>query len=520
MRVITAQTMQAIDREAINSHDISGLQLMETAGLRCVELIVAEFGVTGHCVVVAGRGNNGGDGFVIARLLGAQGWNVKVIILAERQQVSGDAESNLEKLSASTVSYCTDEDQLAALLKENMVRADVIVDALFGTGLNNDITGLYREAVFLIRESGRPIVSVDIPSGIHGTTGQVMGEAVAANITVTFAAAKLGHILYPGAEYTGRLVVSDIGIPCSLLEAAPGCDVVDSAAIGSLIHRRDRMAHKGHFGHCLIIAGSTGKTGAAALSAQSAVRAGSGLVTVAAAESIHGILEVKTTEAMTVPLPDCAVGYLSGAALSSIVRVLTGMDSVAVGPGLGGHSETYALIRTLVETISSPLVIDADGLNGVAGDVSVLLRKKSKQTVLTPHPGEMSRLIGVTIADIEADRITVARDFAHKYSVFLVLKGARTVIASPSGAVAINSSGNPGMASGGMGDVLTGIIASLLGQGYDAWDACRLGVFLHGYAADLVAEDKGEIGISATDVSEKIPYAYKRLITMKGECPC
>ena len=279
-----------------------------------------------------------------------------------------------------------------------------------------------------------------------------------------------------------------------------------------MLHRRDRQGHKGQFGHCLVIAGSTGKTGAAALAANSAVRAGSGLVTLAAAASIHTICEIKTTEVMTVPLPDSGGGFLTDSAFPAIEKLLAGKDAVAIGPGLDRHPGTYALVQNLVESVPLPLVIDADGLNALAEDVAVLKRKKSKQVILTPHPGEMSRLTGISIPDLEATRISVAQDFARTYGVFLVLKGARTVIASPDGTVAVNGSGNPGMASGGMGDVLTGIIVSLLGQGYAAQDACRLGVFLHGFAADMVAEEKGEIGMNATDVLEKLPYAYNRLL--------
>ncbi|NTW99224.1 MAG: NAD(P)H-hydrate dehydratase [Geobacteraceae bacterium] len=512
MRVVTAQTMQEIDKRAITEYGIAGLHLMENAGRCCVEEIIAEFGLKGRFVVMAGKGNNGGDGYVIARLLNLKGWNGTVIILSDRDQIAGDAAANLEKLPGSVISYCTHEGQLAALLGKEISRADVIVDALLGTGLSSDVSGIYREAIGLINASGRPVVSVDIPSGIHATTGRVLGDAVRAYCTVTFACAKLGQVLYPGAEHCGRLVVADIGIPLQVMETAAGYDFLNEDTMRPMVHLRDRQAHKGHFGHCLIIAGSTGKTGAAALAANSAVRAGSGLVTLAAAESIHPILEMKTTETMTVPLPDSGSGYLTNSAFPAIQKLLDGKDAVAIGPGIDRHPGTYALVRDLVESVTLPLVIDADGLNALAEDITVLKRKKSMQVILTPHPGEMSRLLGSSVPDVEAMRISVAQEFSRTYDVFLVLKGARTIIASPDGNAAINGSGNPGMASGGMGDVLTGIIASLLGQGYGAWDACRLGVFLHGFAADMVAEEKGEIGINASDVLEKLPYAYNRLL--------
>ena len=511
MRVITSRTMQETDKKAIEEFGIPGLQLMENAGLRCVEEIVAQCGFSGYCVVLTGKGNNGGDGYVIARLLIQKGWNVKVIILADRETITGDAAVNLLMLPVSVVNYCPLAGQLSAQHTEDILQADVIVDALLGTGLCNTVSGVYLEAIELMNTSHRPIVSVDIPSGIHGTSGRVLGGAVRASVTVTFAFAKLGHVLYPGAEYTGRLVVADIGIPIPLMETVHGYDFLNEDTIRPLLHRRDRQAHKGTFGHCLIIAGSTGKTGAAVLSANSAVRAGSGLVTLAVAESIHTILEMKTTEVMTAPLPDSGSGYLTDSAFPEIGALMVGKDAIAIGPGLNHRPGTSALIQNLVEMATVPLVIDADGLNALAEDITVLKRKKTMQEILTPHPGEMARLLGTSIPDVEAVRISIAQEFASTYGVYLVLKGSRTIIASPSGDVAINGSGNPGMASGGMGDVLTGILVSLVGQGYAAWDACRLGVFIHGFAADMVAEEKGEIGIHATDVLEKLPYAYNKL---------
>jgi NAD(P)H-hydrate epimerase len=311
-------------------------------------------------------------------------------------------------------------------------------------------------------------------------------------------------------------VVAAIGIPAELVEEADGCEFLTIDGIRPLLRPRERQAHKGHFGHCLIVAGSRGKTGAAALSANSAVRTGSGLVTLAVPEGLNPILEIKTTEAMTVPLPDAGRGHLGMEALPAIERLLSGKDALAVGPGLGLESDTALLVRALVETVDLPLVIDADGLNALAGDMTILCRSRSSAIILTPHPGEMARLAGGTVAEVEADRIGMARAFSRNYGVWLVLKGARTVIAAPDGSVAINGSGNPGMASGGMGDVLTGIMVSLLGQGYAPWDACRLGVFIHGFAADLVAQDKGEIGMSAGDVQEMLPYAYKKLLETGG----
>jgi NAD(P)H-hydrate epimerase len=512
MKVVTSHTMQEIDRQAIDQCGISGLTLMERAGQGCVDAIISEFGPSGRVAVIAGKGNNGGDGYVIARLLRNAGRDVHVFILAEQDQIRGDAAANLARLPVEDITWCPQAGQLPALHMDEISRADVIVDAIFGTGLRSDVAGLYQEAIEIINASGRPVLSVDIPSGIHGTTGRVLGTAVRATVTVAFAFAKLGHVLYPGAEHTNRLIIADIGIPPNLMEAAPGYDLLNDDFIRPMLRRRARQAHKGHFGHCLVVAGSTGKTGAAALAANSAVRAGSGLVTLAVAESLHAILETKTTEVMTVALPDSNSGFVTSSAFPAIEKLLEGKDALALGPGMGRRPGTTALVQTIVESVSLPMVIDADGLNALAEDITILRRKKSADIILTPHPGEMARLLGTSIPDVETIRISVAQEFARNFGVYLILKGARTIVASPDGIAAINGSGNPGMASGGMGDVLTGIIVSLLGQHYSAWDACRIGVYIHGYAANLVADEKGEIGMSASDVQEMLPYAYNRLI--------
>jgi NAD(P)H-hydrate epimerase len=306
--------------------------------------------------------------------------------------------------------------------------------------------------------------------------------------------------------------VVPIGIPDSILAETPGYEYVDAAAARVLVRPRGRTMHKGSLGHVLVIAGSRGKTGAAAMAANSAVRAGSGLVTLAAPAAIHDILEVKTTEAMTVPLDDSGRATLGALALPEILNLLAGRDAVALGPGISRNPETSALVHRLVTEIALPLVLDADALNALSEQPEILQNARSGKIILTPHPGEMARLCGCTVAEVERDRIVAARDFAVHHGVHLVLKGARTISAAPDGRIAINGSGNPGMASGGMGDVLTGVLVSLLGQGYDPCDASRLGVYLHGAAADLVAAEKGEIGMSATDVQEHLPYTYRWLM--------
>ena len=512
MKVVSGETMQQMDKRTINEFGIPGLTLMENAGRRCVETIIAEFGAAGYrkVVIVAGKGNNGGDGYVIARLLSEQGWNVHVCVVADRDDISGDAAANLDRLNNEMITFCSDLGSIRQCLS-GLTAQEILVDALLGTGLKSNVRGIYTEVIELINASAAPVFAVDIPSGVDSGTGKVLGKAVRADFTATFAAAKVGNVLYPGAELCGTLRVVDIGIPTEVINGSSGFDFVDSNTARQLLKIRGRQAHKGECGHCLIVAGSTGKSGAAAMSANSALRAGSGLVTVAVPVSLNAIMEVKTTEAMTLPLPDGDTGFIGDAAFSSIIAAATGKDVIAVGPGMSSTPSTVALVRRLVGELSQPLILDADALNAVAVDCEVLLHRKSTDVILTPHPGEMARLACMSIAAVEQDRIAAARAFSTRYNVFLLLKGARTVIATPDGEIAINGSGNPGMASGGMGDVLTGVIAALLAQRYEPFTACKLGAFLHGLAADLVAGKKGEIGITAVDVQECLPYAYKQL---------
>jgi NAD(P)H-hydrate epimerase len=512
MRIVTAAAMREAERRTMEQYGIPGRLLMETAGRACADVVVDEFGHGGgrSAAIVAGKGNNGGDGYVIARCLRRSGWNARVFVLAERSRISGDALTNLLLLEPSDLVFCPSQEGLASLASA-LDRASVVVDALFGIGLVKEVSGIHAEAIRLMNGSGKPVLSVDLPSGIDAASGRVLGVAVEADITVTFAFGKMGHVLYPGREHTGKLVIADIGLPEVVTAATETRQFLDPVTIRPLVRRRDRRGHKGSYGHCLIIAGSTGKTGAASLAANSAVRTGSGLVTLAVPASLNPILETKTTEAMTLPLADAGVGFLGERNLDAVLMALRGKDSVALGPGISREADTGALVRMLLRECDLPMVVDADGLNAIADDVSILLEKKPRTLVLTPHPGEMSRLTGLTIDDIERDRVAAAREFALRYRAYLILKGADTVIASPEGEIAVNGSGNPGMASGGMGDVLTGILASLLGQRYHAMEACMVGVFIHGLAADMVAAEKGETGINATDVQERIPFAYKKL---------
>jgi len=510
MKLITAQTMQEIDRRTITEFGVPGLTLMERAGANCAEIIVKRFAsaTSSMALIVAGKGNNGGDGFVIARLLADSGWQVELALYADPAGLAGDARTNYERLPegvATTVHPDT------AVLADLCSKATVIVDALFGTGLNSPLAPSYAAAVNAVNSSGRPIVAVDIPSGIDASTGRTCGTAVKAALTVTFAAAKLGHFLYPGTSHCGELLVTDIGIPQELLAAAPGVTLIDAAHSAALLRPRNRTDHKGNCGHALIVAGSVGKSGAAAMAANSAVRSGAGLVTLAAPDAINQILEIKTTEAMTLPVTSTPHGTFAPGAIDEILACSAGKSVVALGPGVGSKQAVTEVIRVLAKSVELPLVIDADGLNALSGRIDILSKRKAPYIIMTPHPGEMARLTGRSVADIESDRLASARNFAQQHNVYLLLKGARTVIAAPDGELAMNASGNPGMATGGCGDVLTGVITALVAQGYEPFAACCLGAFIHGLAGDMVAAEKGEIGMNATDIQEMLPLAIRSL---------
>jgi len=506
MKVVSGQVMQLMDQRAIREFGIPGLTLMERAGRACADVISERFGPGEgkRALIVAGKGNNGGDGFVIARLLAERGWDAPVLLIAALDAVTGDAAANLSRLGSGRVIAAPDGPSRHAELFRG---ATLIVDALLGTGVKSEVSGVYGEAIDMINAAGIPVVAVDIASGIDAASGRVLGRAVRADLTVSFALPKLGNILQPGAACGGTLVLADIGMPEAVVAEAPGCQFVDPDAARRLFRPRAAAAHKGSSGRCLIIAGSTGKTGAAAMAANSAVRTGAGLVTLAVPAGLNAVLEVKSTEAMTLPIGRPGAGFLPAGALDMLLEAARDKDAVALGPGLGAGASTVYLVQSLVSSLPGPLVLDADGLNAVASRPELLLSRRGRVTLLTPHPGEMARLAGCSIPEIEADRIASARDFAARFQVYLILKGARSVIAAPDGSIAINGSGNPGMATGGMGDVLTGVVTALLGQGYHPFDACQLGAFVHGYAADLLVDRKGTQGLNATDVQEMLPEA-------------
>ena len=514
MKILTAAQMQAVDHRTIDEVGIPGVVLMENAGRGVATEIIQRYAISGSpcALIIAGKGNNGGDGYVIARQLLDKGWHVKTVVLAERDAIRGDALLNLAALEnyGGHVAFVSDSETL----KTSLAGADestVLVDAIFGTGLAKPARGLYLQAIEWFNQQAAPVVAVDIPSGIDASTGRILGVAVNASLTVTFAFAKIGLVSYPGAALVGELVVVDIGIPVPIA-AQTSADylLIDAAEARSLLPRRSQDGHKGTFGHLLVVAGSTGKCGAAVMTAETGLRGGAGLVTLACPQSVQPTVASRLTEVMTVPMID-ANGQISLQSLDDLLSLAEGKQALAIGPGFGLGEEVSALICRLVQNSMLPMIIDADGLSALSGQTSLLEQQAGRQMVLTPHPGEMARLSGVSIAEIQADRFTVARNFAVRHKVVLVLKGARTLIASPGGQVYVNSTGHAGLASAGMGDVLTGLIGSFLAQGLDALNAATLAVYLHGFAADRLLPTFGDAGLLATDLMSEIPAARQAL---------
>jgi len=517
MRLLSSEEMRSLDREAIDGWGLPGAVLMENAGRGVADLIEESFDALcpGPVLIVAGKGNNGGDGFVVARHLQNRGWEVSLLLLADPEVVSGDARLYLDLARRGGVDLHTviDDDGLLAVL-DILPAPALIVDAVLGTGFTGSVTGLYAEAIDWVNALGAPIIAVDMPSGTDASNGGVEGVAVQAELTVTFESAKLGQVLAPAADHVGNLAVVDIGIPLALSRQHPGRHhYIDAQAAAALLPERPLAGHKGSFGHLLVVAGSTGKTGAACLSAEAGLRGGAGLVTLACPASLNPIFEAKLTEVMTAPLSDDH-GQWSAMALADLLQLAEGKQAICLGPGLGQSEPVAVLVADLLAACELPVVIDADGLNVLAGHDHPY-RQRPVPAVLTPHPGEMARLLGCTVAEVEADRLGTARCFAIEHGVVLLLKGAQTVIAAPDGTLYLNASGNPLLASGGTGDVLAGLIASLLAQGLDPVDAAVLGAFWHGHAADRLQEQLGDAGLLAGDLLAELPAA--RLGLQQGD---
>jgi hydroxyethylthiazole kinase-like uncharacterized protein yjeF len=521
MRLLNAAQMREADRRAIEELGIPSLVLMENAGRQVVDAMEANFGGTAdrRVGVLCGPGNNGGDGFVAARVLHERGAEVFVCLLGSTGKVRGDARVNLDILERLGIAAreITGEAGWAEQVPR-LTASDIIVDALFGTGLTFALTGLAALIVRDLDAMGVAVVSVDLPSGLSADTHDLIGPCIDAALTVTFAAPKLPLVLLPGAQHAGDVVVADIGIPHEVIEALPGPWVEVSAReeLAPLVQPRAEAAHKGDFGHVLVVAGSRGKTGAAHLAGTGALRSGAGLVTVATPRSCQPVVAALGSEYMTEELDETPEGSIAAAAA---VRVLDlPGDVVAVGPGVGTVGETRAFVRALLSRERRSLVVDADALNAYAGDAAALAGREGLDIIVTPHPGEMARLVGKPVAQIQTDRIGAACSLATANHLYVVLKGHQTVVATPDGRAFVNPTGNPGMATGGAGDVLTGMIAGWLAQLHDAEAACRLAVFLHGSAGDLAAAERGQHALTAADIVRHLSVATLELAGMtEGE---
>jgi len=514
MKVATAEIMRKLDRRAIQEFGIPGMVLMENAARGTVRAMFHHFPdlPTRHVGILAGRGNNGGDALAIARYLLNREVACQVYLLAGREELKGDAATNLEILRRMGGPIVEIPNQQAWESQHEKVAVhDLWVDGIFGTGLNAPVKGFFRKVIDEVNSLGRPVVAIDIPSGLDADSGQVLGSCIRACVTVTFGLAKRGLLLHPGVQYCGRLIIVDISLPRPAIEAERLKDhLIEGSELVPFLLPRNPDGHKGDYGHLLVLSGSPGKTGAAAMVCEAALRVGTGLITLGIPRSLNAIMEVKLTEPMTEPLPETKDQTLGLSAQHRIMELCERKNALAIGPGLSLHPETARLIQRIVRHTSLPTVIDADGLTALVGKMPST-GKNRKNLILTPHPGEMARLLGMTVPEIQKNRVEIARNFAQKNGLVLVLKGARSIVAGPEGDIYINPTGNPGMASGGMGDVLTGMVGGFLAQGFSPLEAAKLGVYLHGLVGDFVAYRKGERGMGATDLIQETPKMLRAL---------
>jgi len=512
MKLAEAQVMRGLDACAINDYGIPGIVLMENAGRGTVEAMLKRYGaLRGKLIaILVGPGNNGGDGLVVARYLHQIGARPQVFLLTSPEKLSGDAAVNLQivKRLPMEIKQVVDQGSLGSITA-SLQHSTLLVDAIFGTGLSREVGGHFAAAIVLMNQIGRPIVAVDMPSGLNSDSGQIMGVCVQADLTVTYGLAKPGQVTYPGAEQVGSLKVVDIGIPPeAVAQAEIKIDLLQKDDLAGLVPQRLADSHKGTFGHVMLLGGSQGKTGAAMLGAKGALRAGAGLVTLGSPQKINDIYEASLAEAMTVPL--VSEYCLSIDDYDDIAMLLSGKKAVVLGPGLGLAEETRRLVSKLYQEVELAMVVDADALNALSREKG-LVNHTPAPRIMTPHPGEMARMTGLSTSEIQANRREVAASFAKDNNVILVLKGAATIIADPHGRLAVNPTGNSGMAAGGMGDVLSGVLGGLLAQGLPVWEAACLGVYVHGLAADRIAA-KVRAGFLASEVADEIPLALQDLI--------
>ena len=511
MKLAINSEMKRLDEMAIEDYEIHSAVLMENAGV-CVAREILEMDDVKNVTLICGTGNNGGDGFVIARHLHNREISVKIFVIGNMKDLGGDALNNLNILRKMELSIENIKELNNVVRLEKAIKAsDLTVDAVFGTGFDRPLETLHVNVFDLVNENSDYILSVDIPSGINGDDGFADQHAIRANKTITFTVPKCGNILYPGCEFNGELLVRGIGIPVGLVENMKiKRNIITEESVMAFFPWRKAFSHKGDYGRVNLIAGSIGMTGAAILACRSALRSGIGLLKLYIPESLAMLITHSVPEAITIPLQEVRKGVIGITHFERIIEESESADVVAIGPGCGNTAETSELVRRIIQELEKPVVIDADGLNAIARNVNILNEKKST-IVLTPHPGEMARMIGKTTEEITNRPVETAREYAQKWDVVIVLKGARTVVAAPNGDIYINTTGNSGMATAGSGDVLTGIIAGLIGQGLTPLQAARLGVYVHGRSGDSSAEYKGEYGLLAGDIVEGLIYTMKEM---------
>ncbi len=524
MKIVTAAEMREIDRATSERFGVSSLTLMENAGAAVAAFVLSQYPAAESVGVICGKGNNGGDGFVAARKLHEAGCDVRVLLLAERSELRGDAAEMFTRLPMPAVAV-SKNDQLKTEAARAVFDADVLIDAVLGTGFRPPVSGLYAEAIAAMNANSAPVVAVDIPSGADADVmGEQVGAVGRADAIVTFTAPRPAHVF--GMLTTGPTLVAPIGSPDEAVVSSLQLNLIAAGDVAPLIGPRPAASNKGSFGHVLVLGGSTGKAGAAAMAGMAALRGGAGLSTVATAKSVLATVAGFHPELMTEPLEETEAGSIALASLQQgrLDALIKAKTVLAVGPGISRHPETAELVRGVVKKYKLPIVLDADGLNAFEGRASEL-KSRAGALVITPHPGEMARLAGSTIPAVQHDRLNVARTFARDHGLIVVLKGHRTLIAQPDGTVWVNATGNPGMATGGTGDILTGMVAGLIAQNPDRIaEAVIAAVHLHGLAGDVARESMGEHSMVATDLLKSLPEAFRRtrdmsqtpLVTIRG----
>jgi NAD(P)H-hydrate epimerase len=514
MRVLDTRQMREADRRTIEEIGIPSVVLMENAGRQAVAAMEAAFDdlAFSRVGVLCGRGNNGGDGFVVARTLIQRGVDVVVFLLGSVSEITGDARTNLEVLGniGLTVVEITSAQEWELHFSE-LSECDLVVDAILGTGFRGQLSGLLETVVADINGLGAPVVAIDLPTGLSADTAAVHGTAIEASMTVTLGAPKIPLVFPPADTHVGDLVIADIGIPLPVFDELEGdhLEILTRERMREIVPTRTADSHKGDFGRVLVVAGSAGRTGAAHLAALGALRSGAGLVTIATPRSCVQTIAAMAPEYMTEALDETASGTIDFGAIERVLDFPA--DVIAVGPGLGRDPGTSAFVHALVERAGVPLVLDADALNAFAGEPERLAARDGVDVIITPHPGEMARLLNTTIEAVQSDRLAHAREFAASRRIHVVLKGHRTIVAGPEGRTFVNLSGNAGMATGGTGDLLTGMVAAWFAQLLDAEAASKLAVYLHGAAGDLAAADEGEVALVASDILLRLGDAVLEL---------